>query len=67
MPQIKRFTNFWDRDRDRMIEQNELSAIDHILLSPELNRRTLEVHYVHAHDPLTFTDHFPVVVTVGRE
>ncbi len=67
VPQIKRFTNFWDRNHDGAVERNELSAIDHILLSPALSRRTVEVHYVHAHDPFTYTDHFPVVVTVARD
>ncbi len=66
VPQDHRFTNFWDRDHDGVIDRDELSAIDHILLSPALSRRIVEVHYVHAHDPFTYTDHFPVVVTVGR-
>ncbi len=42
-----------------------MSAIDHILLSPGLDRRLREVRYVHAHDPTLGPDHFPVVVTIG--
>ncbi|MDX1418498.1 MAG: endonuclease/exonuclease/phosphatase family protein, partial [Rubricoccaceae bacterium] len=67
VPQRKRFTAFWDRDRDDAIEPGELSAIDHVLLSPELYRRVREVRYVHAHDPRRVTDHFPIVVTLGTD
>ncbi len=43
----------------------EFSAIDHVLLSPALYRRVVDVRYVHAHDPREVSDHFPIVVTLG--
>ena len=49
-----------------MIEPGELSALDHVLLSPGLYRRVVDVRYVHGHDPRTVSDHFPVVVTLSR-
>jgi endonuclease/exonuclease/phosphatase family metal-dependent hydrolase len=67
VPQPQRFTSFYDRDDDDEVEPGELSAIDHVLLSPALYRRVREVRYVHAHDPRRVSDHFPVVVTLGAE
>lgn len=60
----ERYTAHWDRNRNEVVEFDELSAIDHILLSPELYRRVREVVYVQAHDPLTYTDHFPIVINL---
>ena len=65
VPQARRFTSFYDRNGDDQFDEGEFSAIDHILLSPELYRRVREVHYVHAHDPRLVSDHFPIVVTLG--
>lgn len=65
VPQEKRFTSFYDRNEDDVIDWNEFSAIDHILLSPGLVKRVLEVTYVHSHDPRKVSDHFPVVVTLS--
>jgi len=67
VPPARRFTNFWDRDDDGEFDAGEFSAIDHVLLSPALYRRVREVRYVHAHDPRTVSDHFPIVVTLGRD
>ncbi len=67
VPQADRFTNHFDRNHNRQVEWRELSAIDHLLLSPGLYRRLREVHYVQAYDPLTYTDHFPVVVTLDLD
>ena len=65
VPQAQRFTAAWDRNADGTISFDELSALDHLLLSPGLYGRLREVRFVHAHDPLRVSDHFPVVVTLG--
>lgn len=65
VPQHDRFTVFYDADEDGQVEWPELSAIDHILLSPRLRARLREVHYVQAYDPRTITDHFPIVITLA--
>ena len=65
VPQAQRFTSFYDRDGDEQFDEGEFSAIDHVLLSPALYRRVLDVRYVHAHDPREVSDHFPVVVTLA--
>ena len=66
VPQAQRFTALYDRNRNDAVDAGELSAIDHVLLSPALYRRVVDVRYVHAHDPLRVSDHFPVVVTLAR-
>ncbi|MFN3595761.1 MAG: endonuclease/exonuclease/phosphatase family protein [Rubricoccaceae bacterium] len=66
VPRARRFTALWDRNDNNRVDEGELSAIDHILLSPGLYRRLREVHYVHAHDPRVVSDHFPIVVTLAR-
>ncbi len=67
VPQRERFTNHWDRDGEHDVDTDELSAIDHILLSPALYRRLREVIYVQAYDPFEVSDHFPIVVTIAPE
>ena len=67
VPQAERFTSFYDRNGDERFDEGEFSAIDHLLLSPELYRRVREVRYVHSFDPREVSDHFPIVVTVGAE
>ena len=66
VPQAQRFTALYDRNANRVIEPGELSAIDHVLLSPGLYRRVLDVRYVHSFDPREVSDHFPIVVTLSR-
>ena len=66
VPQARRFTSLYDRNGNGAVEPGELSAIDHVLLSPALYRRVVEVRYVHSHDPRRVSDHFPVVVTLSR-
>ena len=66
VPQAMRFTSLYDRNRDGEVGPDDLSAIDHVLLSPGLYARVRDVRYVHAHDPFTVSDHFPVVVTLAE-
>ena len=65
VPQASRFTSLYDRNGNGAIEPGELSAIDHVLLSPALYRRVVDVRYVHSHDPRLVSDHFPVVITLA--
>lgn len=67
VPQSLRFTALWDRNGNQRAEIDELSAIDHILVSAGLYRRIREVRYVHSHDPITVTDHFPIVVSFDSQ
>ena len=66
VPPGQRYTAFYDRDRDDEVDpSSELSALDHLLLTPALYRRLRNVRYVHDHDPVRGPDHFPVVATFG--
>ena len=67
VPQRERFTAHWDRDDGDDVDTDELSALDHVLLSPRLYRALREVTFVQAHEPLEVTDHFPIVVTLELE
>lgn len=67
IPQAQRFTSLYDRDGDEIIEEGELSAIDHILLSPGLYSRLREVVFAHIHDPREVSDHFPLAVSLALE
>ena len=67
IPQADRFTALYDRAGDEIIEEGELSAIDHILLSPGLYSRLREVVYAHVHDPREVSDHFPLAVSLALE
>ncbi|MEM9997137.1 MAG: endonuclease, partial [Bacteroidota bacterium] len=66
IPQRRRFSALYDRNGNDTVDTGELSAIDHILLSPTLYRALREVTYVHSHDPFEAPDHFPIVVTLGQ-
>ena len=66
VPQAERYTALYDRNRNERVEPGELSAIDHLLLSPALYARVREVRFVHSHDPLRVSDHFPIVVTLAE-
>jgi len=65
LPKAERYTCFWDKDRNGKIgSPEELTSIDHILLSRDLASRIESVQILHDHDPKEGTDHFPVVVKV---
>ncbi|GAB5533799.1 MAG: hypothetical protein Rubg2KO_00480 [Rubricoccaceae bacterium] len=65
VPQAERYTALYDRNGNDIIDEGELSAIDHILLSPGLYERVREVRYAPVHDPRRVSDHFPLVVTLN--
>lgn len=66
VPQARRFTGTWDKNRNERIEEGEFTAIDHMLFSPQLYRFIKEVNYVHSHDPFDATDHFPISVCLNN-
>ena len=65
VPQAERYTALYDRNGNDQIDEGELSAIDHILLSKELYERVREVRYAPIHDPRHVSDHLPLVVTLN--
>lgn len=65
VPQAERYTALYDRNGNDQIDEGELSAIDHVLLSKGLYERVREVRFAPVHDPRRVSDHFPVVVTLN--
>jgi endonuclease/exonuclease/phosphatase family metal-dependent hydrolase len=66
VPQNDRYTAFWDKDDDGLIDApQEFTTIDHILVSPALAIKIIDVNIPHNHDPRFISDHFPVVATFG--
>eukprot|EP01095_Lingulamoeba_sp_RSL-Kostka_P011328 TRINITY_DN427_c0_g1_i1.p1 TRINITY_DN427_c0_g1~~TRINITY_DN427_c0_g1_i1.p1 ORF type:complete len:445 (+),score=106.96 TRINITY_DN427_c0_g1_i1:84-1418(+) len=63
------FTSWWDRDENCNVDEcNELTAIDHILVSPNLLSRTLNVEYVHNYPNYCgnlYSDHWPIKFSVS--
>jgi len=67
VPPKDRFTAHYDRNRNERVDgRNELSAIDHILLSPSLYAQVRRVTYAQFYSPVEVTDHFPIVVSLVR-
>jgi len=62
LPRRRRFTAFFDLNRNGCADFGELAGVDHILLSPQLWSRVEKVDIPQEHNPLLVTDHFPVVV-----
>jgi exonuclease III len=65
VPKASRYTAFHDANQNGNVDfPNELTSIDHVLLSPELVAKVELVDIRHDHDPRNITDHFPVVVRI---
>ena len=63
-----RYTAFWDKDGGNDVDfPEELTSIDHVLLSPALAVKVRSVEFPHDYDPREVTDHFPVVVHLQLE
>ena len=61
--EFQRYTSHWDKDEDSHVDApEEFSAIDHILISNSMAAQIDWVEIDHGHDPLTLTDHFPIIV-----
>ncbi|MBN8587885.1 MAG: endonuclease/exonuclease/phosphatase family protein [Rhodothermia bacterium] len=66
IPQALRFTSLWDKNQDNIATQNELSAIDHMLISRSLYGRLRSIGFIHSYNPLEVTDHFPVTACFAK-
>jgi endonuclease/exonuclease/phosphatase family metal-dependent hydrolase len=65
MPEVERFSDWWDQNVDCVSTANEFSMIDHVLLSPFLYERIEEVFVHHGYDEFCGkynSDHYPLVV-----
>ena len=63
VPQEERYTAHWDKNKNDKLEfPKEVSGIDHILISKQLEENIDYVKIDHTHDPLVVSDHFPVIL-----
>lgn len=68
MDKQDRYTAVYDRNRNNRIDgKNELSAIDHILMTDKLWGLVDEVFVDHSHDPFVVSDHWPVLVRMKKK
>lgn len=69
VPQAERYTGWWDRDgddRDDGVAGGEFTAIDHVLVPPELWDLITDVTFDHeVRAEARLSDHWPIVVTFG--
>lgn len=64
--QSERYTAHWDKNSDHKYGfPDEVSSIDHILISETLKTRLGYVHIDHTHNPLETSDHFPVIIRIA--
>lgn len=64
-PKAIRYTAFYDANRNDAVDHpQELTSIDHILLSKKLASMVQSVEIPHHHDPREVTDHLPVVAQI---
>ncbi len=66
VPKGQRFTSWFDMNQNGQVNApHELTAIDHILLSPELSAKLITAEIPHQHDATKVSDHFPVVARMN--
>lgn len=65
IPQVERFSDWWDQNEDCVSTANEFSLIDHVLVSPFLYERIKAAFVYHGYDEFCGkydSDHYPYVV-----
>ena len=61
----QRFTSWWDKNENGEVDRpDELTSIDHILVSAPLIPHLREVVFDPDHDPRQVSDHFPIVIVL---
>ena len=67
MPQTDRWSDWWDKNGDCVGTQNEMTMIDHVLVSPEIYDRITNVEIWHEYAEYCGkwnSDHYPVIVDI---
>jgi endonuclease/exonuclease/phosphatase family metal-dependent hydrolase len=66
VPQGQRYTGHWDQNENEHVEfPQELTSIDHILMPQPTLAMVASVNIDQTHDPVTVSDHFPIIVTLN--
>jgi len=62
----ERYSSWWDKDNDCLVEPGELTLIDHLLVSPQLYARSTVTIYNGLNDLCGYeSDHYPIKVTIA--
>jgi len=65
IPQNKRFSDWWDKNKDCVSVPTEFSLIDHILITPFLNDKIKKAYIYHGYTESCGTynsDHYPMII-----
>lgn len=65
IPEVERFSDWWDQNVDCVSTANEFSLIDHVLVSPFLYERIEDAFVYHGYDEFCGkydSDHYPYVL-----
>lgn len=65
IPQVERFSDWWDENEDCFSTLNEFSMIDHVLVTPFLFDKITSAFVYHGYDEFCGkydSDHYPVVI-----
>jgi len=65
MPQSERWTDWWDENGDLVSSPNEFSMIDHVLMTPFIQTKIINVGVYHGYPEFYGkynSDHYPVVI-----
>ena len=65
IPEVERFSDWWDENEDCVSTGNEFSLIDHVLVTPFLFEKIEKAFVYHGYDEFCGkydSDHYPIVV-----
>jgi len=65
IPEVERFSDWWDENEDCVSKLDEFSMIDHVLVTPFLYEKISNAFVYHGYDEFCGkydSDHYPLVV-----
>jgi exonuclease III len=65
IPQNKRFSDWWDKDENCISDSTEFSLIDHILVTPFLQEKIVDVYIFQQYSEFCGkynSDHYPFII-----
>jgi hypothetical protein len=71
VPADKRYTHWWDKNKNLEINYGELSALDHMLVSEHLMKYVTDIQIhnsdLYPHGNLKISDHWPITLTISLD
>jgi exonuclease III len=69
IPQTLRFSDWWDKNNNCVSTSTEFSLIDHILLTPFLNKKIIKAYIYQGYSEFCGTynsDHYPMIIELDK-